>query len=249
MKEAAHENGTRPRSRRRWWIVAAVGFLTVCAFWFFLSGPDAGTATVLNDRSAFENRVAAAMNRLPSGLRSFLRKIKVKLVGPARLVLVDVFVVHFSEPPAISEAKPLEVRGPGQNVRMFVIQATNADAFRDVLKGIKGSRVLSAPQVSAFSGQLAQVSTYANPMPGIYQGCTVDVLPRVRQGATDIAIHAEALSPLASDSGKPTGTLTNILASVRVDLQPYTGVLVLPEVSSGSSTGIFVLPSMFRLKQ
>jgi hypothetical protein len=204
---------------------------------------------VLKDRSAFENQVSRAMNMLPAGLRSLLRKVKVKLVGPAKLVLLDVFVVHFPAPPSIPTAKELDLRGKDANLRLLVVPATNSDRFRDILGQIKGSRVLSSRQMSAFSGQSGQLTTFANPSPGIYEGHTVEVLPRARQGGIDVAIYAEALSPVMSDSGATTATATNLLATVRVNLEPDTGVLILPAMSSGSSTGVFVLPTIFRLKR
>ena len=250
MKAREDKNAAGFRPILRWWTAVICAILAVCVLSLFLNHPNSGSATVLTDRSAFENRVSRALDLLPAGLRNFLRKVKGKLVGPAKLVLVDVFVIRFPAPPSINGAKELHVRGEAPNVRMLAVPATNSDEFRNVLRQLKGAHILSSQQMSAFSGQLAQLSSFANPMPGIYQGHSVEVLPRARQGAIDVAVHAEALTPMMSESnGKMTGTVTNVLASVRAELAPNTGVLVLPTASSGSSTGIFVLPTMFRLKQ
>jgi hypothetical protein len=85
-------------------------------------------------------------------------------------------------------------------------------------------------------------------------GFTVDVLPRVRSGSIELAIHAEALNMIRNESGVATGTTTNVVTSARVTLKTHEsgkatispGVLVTQRSAGASSTGIFVLPAIYR---
>jgi len=170
-------------------------------------------------------------------------------------------------PPSFPDATVLDVRGDtplaskmgDTTSRFLVLPVTNSAAFRRELGDVAGARVISSQQMHAFSGHGAQVATLANPVPGTYEGFTVEVLARVRRGLIDLALHAEALSPLTSETEQFTGTRTNVLASARLNLQQHKGLLVLAggqaevhgfrPAATGSCTGIFVLPLLFQSKR
>jgi hypothetical protein len=232
-----------------------------------MSDLETHSATVLKDRSAFQNRISALVNALPTVVRNPLRKLKYRFFGPPKLLIVEVFVIRFSMPPSFPDATMLDVRRDGPRAsrmgdttsRFLVLPVTNSAAFRRELADVPGARVISSQQVHAFSGHGAQVATLANPVPGTYEGFTVEVLPRVRPGLIDLAVHAEALAPLTSETGQLNGTRTNVLVSARLNLQQQKSLLVLSggqaevhgvtPANTGSCTGIFVLPLLFQSKR
>jgi len=68
--------------RRKWLIIPPLGALVLCAILVAMSDFETGSATVLKDRSAFQNRVSALVNALPTAVRNPLRKLKYRLFGP-----------------------------------------------------------------------------------------------------------------------------------------------------------------------
>ena len=241
-------HASAPRWRWKWWSVIGLLIALCVIIWILAAQSNRPSAIVLTDRSAFHNRVSAVLNSLPPGPRDSLRKLKFRLFGPGKLAVVDVLVVRFTNSPSLDNAVRLAVDKNPDNLQFWIVPVTNSAAFRSELKRVGGATVLSSQQMNVFSGHAAQMAQTANPIPGVFEGFTVDVLPQLRNDAIDLAIRLEALTPV----GQPwNATVTNVLASARFNLPLQSGALVVPRADNGCgcSTGVFVLPTIFSPKK
>jgi hypothetical protein len=240
-----------PRKRRKWWFLIVVALAAVVTIWLLRSGSKSGSAELLADRPAFENRLSRAVNVLPGALGNALRKLKYRLFGPPKVVLTDVLVIRFAATPALAGATELAIKGGDkqQNLQFLLVPVSTVDAFRSELKQILGATILASSRLTVFSGHAASMASLGNPSSNAVEGFTVDLRPRSRSDVMDLAIRAEALSPILNDANLPIGTSTNVMASAQISFRTNSGVLVVPRNASGACTGVFILPTVFRSKR
>ena len=226
---------------RRWPLAAAIFAVSVASLWFlFGRGQDSAAAEVLRSQGAFQNRLTRAFNTIPPAIRDPLRAVKHRLIGAPQLVGIDVVIVRFTNAPAIQGATGLPVQG--QNVSRLRFDRVPGATTQDIVRELRdaGNGIIGSHSTVAFSGHALQVATVANPASNIYDGVTVDVLPRARNNTVSVALHIEELSPLSAEApGFPT--VTNALVSARITLESRDGVLITPE-SGLPSIGVFVRP-------
>jgi hypothetical protein len=177
--------------------------------------------------------------------------LKYLLFGPPKLILTDVLVIRFASTPVLAGATELALAGSDNPdaPRFLLVPVSTVDAFRSELKQIPGAKILASSRLTGYSGHAARMASLGNPSSNALEGFTVDLRLHARSDAMDLAVRAEALSPIINDANLAIGTSTNVIASAQMNFRTNSGVLVVPRSAGGSCTGVFVLPMVFRSKR
>lgn len=231
---------TLRKKRKRKWILLALCLLVLALIaWFTGAIGSRRPVTILRDNASFENAVSGVLNKLPSGPRDSLRKLKFRLFGPPRMVSLDANIVNFYDVPAtVADALDLGLPTLGGNdgVQIWIVphrQIADADIYS------RAERIAS-PKAVSFSGHQALMAITTT-MPAGPSGYTIDLLPRVRNEITDLSVRVQHLDPPG----------TNTLVAARLNLPKDSGAIILKQnpTNPTNTLGIFLLPTLPQTKK
>ena len=224
---------TRPRTKRKMkWILLAVCLLVLALIgWFTGAIGSRRPVTILRDNASFENAVSRILNKLPSGPRDSLRKLKFWLLGPPTMVSLDAKILSYYDVPA-TVAETLELGPPAPTadggLQIWIVPNQQIVMYRR-------AQILSSPRMMTFNGHQAQMAMTTSTTVGP-NGYMIDLLPRVRNEVAELSIRVNYLQAPA----------TNTLLTARLNLPKDKAALILrPDPANSSNTfGIFLQPAL-----